>query len=391
MFVCAIVVVRAQTVCSPTAIKRWDGSGLPGDMGTGRAGSPTNLFTINGSSVEWIEHITGVYAYAGVNKGGFEPNPHASPVAGGNVQLDGLKAAVGVDYDRDVPGQDHRDLRYFAFTYDQANVYFYFRRPKNNTAQVSLYYFLDINVDGFMKTGEPVIKVTFNNSGSSIVMGYYSAVNSNGTAAGSYDATKGNVMSATTTRVKNIPNTSEWAVGSADGWNMPGSYNQLGNGVNLPALQVTNAIQEIFAAATLSDTHPDGVEPGYGVEFAVPFRYIGLYTATGLTAGTAINYNSVFTWHVSLGAGRAVEAQLRLSFLVVGTVAGEAFVGENRLNVPVEINARGQGGGLVRLGNRGGKRRQCQAPRGGGKQGQPRGTIARSQKPIFHHEVYIAG
>lgn len=306
MFICAFAIVKAQLICGNGAIKRWDGSGASGDMGTGRAGTGgTNLFTIDGNSADWIEHITGPYAYATVNKSGYEPNPHTSPVAPANVQLDGLRNATGSDYDRDVPGQDHRDLRYFAFTYDQANVYFYFRRPKNNTAQVSLYYFVDINVDGFMKTGEPVVKVTFNNSGSSIEMGYYEAVNSNGAAAGSYDATKGNIMSATANRTKNIPNTSEWTIGAADGWNMPGNFKSLGNGVSLPSLTTTNGIQEIFNAVTLTDSHPDGTEPGYGVEFAVPFRYLGLYTASGLTGGTAIGYANVFTWHVSLGSGNS--------------------------------------------------------------------------------------
>ncbi len=304
MLVCAFAITKAQVTCGTGDIKRWDGTGTAGDMGAGPAGTGGTLFTINGSSADWIQHITGPYAYAGVNKGGYEPNPHTSPVSPANVQLDGLRSAVGADYDKDVPGQDHRDLRYFAFTYDRANAFFYFRRPKNNTAQVSLYYFVDINVDGFMKTGEPVIKVTFNNSGSQIEMGWYEAVNSNGTAAGSYDPIKGNVMSATTTRAKNIPNTSEWAIGAADGWNMPGDFHLVSTS-SLPALTVTNGIQEIFAAQTLTDSHPDGNEPGYGVEFAVPFRYLGMYTAAGLTAGTAINYSNVFTWHVSLGSGNS--------------------------------------------------------------------------------------
>ena len=84
---------------------------------------------------------------------------------------------------------------------------------------------------------------------------------------------------------------------------------------------------------------------------------------------------------------RSVEAQLPFPFLVVGSVAGEAFVGENWLDVPVEVDAGGQGGSLVRFGSRGGKRRQRQAPRSGGEHGQPRGTFARSQKPMFHHEI----
>src|SRR5687768_12155165 len=170
MLVCAFAIANAQVICGAGVIKRWDGSGTPGDQGVGRAGTGGTLFTIDGSSGDWIQRITGPYNYAGTNKGGCEPAQHIASESPSDVQLAELRTAVSPNYDMDVPGQDHRDLRYFAFTYDRANVFFYFRRPKNNTAQLSLYYFIDINVDGSMKTGEPVIKLTFNNSGSQIEM-----------------------------------------------------------------------------------------------------------------------------------------------------------------------------------------------------------------------------
>jgi hypothetical protein len=207
---------------------------------------------------------------------------------------------TGTDYDRDAVGQAHRDLRYFAFTYDKANVYFFFRRPANNTAQVSLYYFIDKNVDGWMKTGEPVIKITFNNSGSSIEMGYYTANTSN-VPVGSYDAVKGNIMTAPVARVK-TNNQSEWTVGIADGWSMPGSYN---TGTGLPALALTNGVQEIFQAQTLVDNFSDGSAGGYGVEFAVPWRYFAMFVGGAYQGGTALNYTSIFTWHVSLVGGNS--------------------------------------------------------------------------------------
>ncbi|MEO6613106.1 MAG: T9SS type A sorting domain-containing protein [Chitinophagaceae bacterium] len=286
-----------QTVCGSGFIYHWTGNGGSGDQGAGPA-----PILINGTSTDWEAAITGPFAYSAATSGGLETNPYTSPVAPANAQKDGLKAAVpGPDFDRDCPGATHRDLRYFAFTYDLKNVYFIFRRPANNTAQVSLYYFIDLNVDGFMAQGEPVIKVTFNNSGSDIEMGYYHPVNSNGTAAGSYDAVKGNIMTASVARAQNCPGTSQWTVGAADGWSMPGDFEKLGNNVNLPAL----APGEVFSAATLNDTHPDATVTGYGVEFAVPWQYFGKYTASGLTAGTAINSNNVFTWHVSLGSGNS--------------------------------------------------------------------------------------
>jgi hypothetical protein len=226
MTVCAFVIVKAQTslTCGTGVIYHWTDA-TPNST-TGEQGAITAPILINGSSTDWQQFIVGLFNYASSPKGGFENDPYTSPIAAANVQKDGLKDATGANYDRDVPGQGHRDLRYFAFTYDQKNVYFIFRRPENNTAQVKLYYFIDIDVDGYMKTGEPVIQISFNNSGSSIIMGYYQAVNSNGTAAGSYDAVKGNIMStpAGVSRAKNAPNTSQWEPGAADGWSMPGDF-----------------------------------------------------------------------------------------------------------------------------------------------------------------------
>jgi hypothetical protein len=131
-------------------------------------------------------------------------------------------------------------------------------------------------------------------------MGYYQAFDFNSIAPGSYDPTKGNSMVATTNRPKGN-NQSQWEVGVADGWNMPGSFIALKNNVNLPAL----ALGEVFAASTLQDVHPDGTEPGYGVEFAIPWRYLGMYSAAGLDLTTSLTYQNVFTYHVSLVGGNS--------------------------------------------------------------------------------------
>ena len=237
MLIGAFAIVRAQS-CAPGAIRTW--------VGTVQTWNPGGLsqapIVINGSSADWEQYISGTFAYSGSPKNTYETDPYPSPVAPANIQRDGLKGApVGVDYDLDDVGQIHRDLRYFAFTYDKANVYFFFRRPANNTAQVSLYYFIDKNVDGYMKTGEPVIKITFNNSGSSIEMGYYTANTSN-VPVGSYDAVKGNIMTAPVARAK-TGSQSGWVVGIADGWNMPGTYN---TATGLPALVLANGVQEVF-------------------------------------------------------------------------------------------------------------------------------------------------
>src|SRR5688572_6902342 len=243
--------------CGAGNITRWDGTGLPGDSGLAHAGTPNNLFGVNGNILDWTESITGPLnpAYAGVSPPTYQPDPFAAPIAPANVQIDGLAGGTGGNYDRDRPAQDHRDLRYFAFTYDRANIYFFIRRPANNNAQVAYYYFVDINVDGYMRTGEPVLKVTYNGSTASIEMMYYieeqTQTNCGDPSAGSYVVNQGNIMVAPVARAGDL-NTSEWVVGSADGWSMPGDVDAAAVG-QLPALSSVSGISEVFAAAAVTD------------------------------------------------------------------------------------------------------------------------------------------
>jgi len=298
MTICAFAIVEAQTCDGDPTIRRWIGDVTPYNL----SGAKQAPIQINGTSADWDLAIAGLFAYLTSPKSTVENDPYPSPVSPANIQRDGLRIGTGSNYDMDAVGQDHRDLRYFAFTFDKANVYFFFRRPKNNTAQVSLYYFIDINVDGWMKTGEPVIKITFNNSGSSIEMGYYVAgAGPNGTPASAFDAVKGNIMTAPVARAK-TNNTSEWAVGAADGWNMPGDFVAVSS---LPARTNVDGVPEVFASETLVDNFSDGTESGFGVEFAVPWKYLGMFVGGALQNGTALDYTKVFTWHVSLAGGNS--------------------------------------------------------------------------------------
>jgi hypothetical protein len=71
--------------------------------------------------------------------------------------------------DRDAPVQSTgRDLTHFAFTWDQSNIYLFTERfgSANNTQ--SFVYYADIDNDGLMETGEPVIGVTWRGSNRSI-------------------------------------------------------------------------------------------------------------------------------------------------------------------------------------------------------------------------------
>lgn len=302
MTICAFTIVEAQSVvCGQAAIKRWTNENSPGSQ----AGTIAPI-EIDGSTDDWAQHITGPFAYYFQPVPTYQPDPHVQPIADaiGNIQVDALK---GDPSELDRPGQEHRDLRYFAFTYDVTNVYFYFRRPGNNSAQVTLYYFIDINVDGFMRTGEPVIKIVYNGGQGTLSMAYFvedpSSVNGPGGVAGSWQAGKGNSMSATASR-PGSNNTSQWILGAADGWAMPGSI------VDVPTGSLPLPLQagELAEGRGLTDNYSDGATAtGYGAEFAIPWRFFKLY-------GGPYSYDAqypplgpqnVFTWHVSLSGGNS--------------------------------------------------------------------------------------
>ena len=306
MTICAFVIVKAQSqVCGAAAIKRWTNEVANGNLLPGSQNTTTAPIVIDGSTADWAQHITGPFNYYTQPVPTFQPDPHVNPVADaiGNIQLDALKGTVN---ELDRPGQEHRDLRYFAFTYDRKNVYFYFRRPGNNSAQVTLYYFIDINVDGFMRTGEPIIKIVYNGGQGTLSMAYFvedpGSITGSQAIPGSWVSGKGNAMSATAAR-PGSNNTSQWIVGSADGWSMPGSAVDVPNS-ELPVVDVAGG--EKVGGMGLTDEYSDGATAtGYGAEFAIPWSFFKLYGGYSYPGYITLNYLNVFTWHVSLSGGNS--------------------------------------------------------------------------------------
>jgi uncharacterized repeat protein (TIGR01451 family) len=67
--------------------------------------------------------------------------------------------------DRDAPVQSTgRDLTHFAYTWDSNNVYLFTERSGSPSNIQSFAYYADIDNDGLMETGEPVIGVTWQGS-----------------------------------------------------------------------------------------------------------------------------------------------------------------------------------------------------------------------------------
>ena len=67
--------------------------------------------------------------------------------------------------DRDAPVQSTgRDLTHFAYTWDSNNIYLFTERGGSTSNTQSFAYYADIDNDGLMETGEPVIGVTWQGS-----------------------------------------------------------------------------------------------------------------------------------------------------------------------------------------------------------------------------------
>lgn len=71
--------------------------------------------------------------------------------------------------DRDIDIQSTgRDLTHFAYTWDQTNIYLFTERFGSASNTQSFAYYADIDNDGLMETGEPVIGVTWRGSNRTI-------------------------------------------------------------------------------------------------------------------------------------------------------------------------------------------------------------------------------
>lgn len=84
---------------------------------------------------------------------------HADP---DNNVCDGPSGGIT---DRDFPVQSTgRDLTHFAYTWDDTNIYLFTERFGSSSNIQSFVYYADINNNGLMETGEPVIGVTWKGS-----------------------------------------------------------------------------------------------------------------------------------------------------------------------------------------------------------------------------------
>lgn len=154
--------------------------------GAAQAALITRSITLDGNFTDW-DGSGGSYTPAGnilTNSGQFSTDC----ASGAACERDGTLGSTG------------RDLKGFAFTWDNTNLYFYLERWDNSNNVTDWWFYMDTSGDQKMNTGEKVLHVKWTGSNRSTTAGIVSY-----TAA----AAGGDAMSGST--------------GFADGYKMPGS------------------------------------------------------------------------------------------------------------------------------------------------------------------------
>lgn len=212
---------------------------------TGKAPSP---WAIDGKIKDW-ESIFGRFT-------GNDSMPFKPPASSGfNWARDGwFHGGYWGLQESDHPSPS-ADLIFDALTNDDYNVYFYFRRLYTDDSIRSFFYFCDINLDGFMNYGEPVLYGSFNrHKVLSFSIGMFIPDSSLKKDSSNphvipYIPNKGNDMAK------------GWTL---TGYRMPGSIKKIFDSKNIPEKYKLKK-NEVFAAKM--------TEKGYGIEFAVPWKY----------------------------------------------------------------------------------------------------------------------
>ena len=81
----------------------------------------------------------------------------------GQFSNDGQDGPPIDDLDEPI-GSTGRDLKKFSFTWDATNVYFYVERWASSTNVTDWWFYIDINADGFLTSGEKVFRVNWQGS-----------------------------------------------------------------------------------------------------------------------------------------------------------------------------------------------------------------------------------
>jgi len=268
----------------------------PNDPKISFAGKATSPWGIDGSAEDW-QTILGGYT-------GEPALPYIPADVGSNWSFDGVLENTFVDMDAPTA---FNDIRFFAHTYDAYNNYFYARRLTNTGDVNTLFYFIDINVDGFMNAGEPVLKVIYNSKKVlQLSIGQYVLNTSI-----DYQAGAGNFMATPP------PSEQQYLV---DGYSIKGKVKDEFTAEAIPT-KASLLSGEVFAAAITED--------GYGIEIAVPWSYLRNW----MDDSQVLTSGDIFTYHLAFQNGAGPYAANRVVDNAGSCCSGLAVSNNPRVSV----------------------------------------------------------
>ena len=284
-------IIAQEFICSPTD---------PKISFTGKAPAP---WAIDGSVLDW-QTILGAYT-------GDPAIPYIPVEAGNNWSFDGVVENTFVDVDEP---SALNDILFFAHTYDAYNNYFYARRLTNTGDVNTLYYFIDVNVDGFMNAGEPVLKVQYNRKKVlQLSIGEY-VVNT----SVDYQEGAGNFMATP-------PPSSQQNL--VDGYSIQGKTKEVFTAADIPSKEALLP-GEVFAAAITED--------GFGIEIAVPWRYLRNW----IDNSQVLESGDIFTYHIAFQNGAGPYAANRVVDNAGSCCGGVAMSNNARVSVSDQTFAK---------------------------------------------------
>jgi hypothetical protein len=220
---------------------------------TGAAPAP---WSINGQVNDW----TSVF-------GAFTGNP-ANPYLSTNIN----NFFRETQPEKDIT-QPNSDLRFMGYTYDDHNLYIYMRRMSNGGQPIAYYFFADVNFDGYMNTGEPVIGGRWAGSSPVEIAGYVPNTTID------YVAGKGNPLANITTMGYFV-----------NGYTMKGTATRLFTSNQVPS---SSALLpgEVFDAKVTED--------GFGIEMSIPWRFLKNW----VSGSAPLEAGDLFAYHASTQNG----------------------------------------------------------------------------------------
>lgn len=190
-----------------------------------------------------------------------------------------------------------RDLKKFAYTWDNTNLYMYVERYSSSTSANDWWFYLDVDADGLMESGEPVLNVSWTGANGKTVRQLWSY---------SPSRAGGDPLTCPATGVNSVTDSYCPTAGKGDGYDMPGSlssgatYSTIyggadgGSGVDSSGASLDGVAMETFISwSDIGKTAPGSV--GFHISSSngtnIPNQLDDNMNGTGGAGGSSIAFS----------------------------------------------------------------------------------------------------